>query len=191
MATHASVGVSLFCLLGGLAATLLVVGCGKAEKTTQELDASELLAMFQERQHVDAKNFVEADLGRFRVVHSLSGNESHLYVQFHLYGILPQDRETRFTTRWPQYEKRARDAVIGLVQATDTEHLTDPSLAYFKEEIASTVNRVLQERLLIDVVFSDFSMDREPGMPWSMPAGEAKPKEGGHGGKGGGHGGGH
>jgi hypothetical protein len=170
---------------------LTLAGCGKAEKTTQELDASELLAMFQERQHVDAKNFVEADLGRFRVVHSLSGNEGHLYVQFHLFGILPQDRESRLTTRWPQYEKRTRDAVIGLVQATDTEHLTDPSLAYFKEEIATTVNRVLQERLLIDVVFSDFSIDREPGMPWSTPAGEANPKEGGHGGGGGGHGGGH
>jgi hypothetical protein len=166
------------------------MGCGdKSEKSTPELDASELLALFQERQHVDAKNFVEIDMGRFRVVHSLGGNEGQLYVQFHLFGILPQDRQERLGQRWPLFEKRGRDAVIGLVQGTDTEHLTDPSLAFFKEEISTAINRVLQERLLIDVVFSDFSMDREPGMPWSSPVGEVKPKGGGHGG--GGHGGGH
>ena len=47
------------------------------------------------------------------------------------------------------------------------------------------LNRILQERLLIDVAFSDFSTDREAGMPWSLPAGEVKPPSGG------GHGGGH
>lgn len=186
--------MALRILLTAALALALGSGCGgKAEKSTPGLDASELLALFQEKHQVDAKNFVEVDMGRFRVVHSLGVNEGQLYVQFHLFGILPVDRQSRVTEKWPLYEKRARDAVISLVQATETEHLTDPSLAFFKEEIATTVNRVLQERIILDVVFSDFSMDREPGMPWSAPAGEAKPKEKGHGGGhgGGGHGGGH
>jgi flagellar basal body-associated protein FliL len=164
-------------------AVCLSAGCSQSEKkTAAELDASELLALFQERQQVDAKHFVEVDLGRFRVVHKLDSGEGHLYVQFHLFGILPLDRQSRLEVLWPQFEKRARDAVIAVVQRTETEHLSDPSLSFFKEEVTAGVNRVLQERLLVDVVFSDFSTDAEPGMPWSAPVVEAKPSGGGHGG---------
>jgi hypothetical protein len=129
-------------------AVCLATGCSKPSKTAAEMDASELLALFQER---------------------------------------PQERQVRLTQLWPNYEKRARDAVISLVQRTETEHLCDPSLTFLKEEIAATINRVLQERLLIDVAFSDFSTDRETGMPWSIPPGtETKPPSGGsHGGHGG------
>jgi hypothetical protein len=175
---HGAVGVAI--------ALCLLMGCNKPAKSAVELDASELLALFQERQHVDAKGFVEVDLGRFRVAHKLPGGEGQLYVQFHLFGVLPQERQQRLAQLWPQFEKRARDAVIGLVQRTETEHLSDPGLTYFKEEVASGVNRVLQERLLIDVAFSDFSTDRDPGMPWSIPPGENK-QAGGHGGGHGGH----
>jgi hypothetical protein len=168
-------------------AVCLLTGCGKTSKSAAEMDASELLALFQERQHVDAKNFVESELGRFRITHKLGPDAGQLYIQFHLYGVLPQERLVRLTQLWPKYEKRARDAVIALVQRTESEHLCDPSLTFLKEEIAATINRVLQERLLIDVAFSDFSTDRESGMPWSIPPGtEGKPPSGGgHGGHGG------
>jgi hypothetical protein len=174
--------ISHFFAALAVAICLLAGGCGKPEKSAAEMDASELLALFQERQHVDARNFVEMDLGRFRVMHRVAGSEGQLYVQFHLYGILPQERLVRMSELWPKYEKRTRDAILSLVQRTETEHLSDPSLTFFKEEVAGEVNRVLQERLLIDVVFSDFSTDREAGVPWSVPAGEAKPAKGGHGG---------
>ena len=172
-----------------LMALCLVPGCGQEQaKSSAELDAAELLALFQERHQADAKNFIETDLGRFRVTHSLDEADGHLYVQFHLIGVLPKERQERLNQVLPQYEKRVRDAIIGLVQRTETEHLTDPSLTFFKEEVAATVNRILQERLLVDVAFSDFSTDREAGMPWSLPAAAPKEKSGGHGG---GHGGGH
>jgi hypothetical protein len=167
---------ALLCL-AALAAGCLA-GCGKPAKSAAEMDASELLALFQERQHVDAKRFVEVDLGRFRVAHKLSSGEGQLYVQFHLFGILPQERQPRLALVWPQFEKRARDAVISVVQRTETEHLSDPSLSLFKEEVVETINRVLQERLIVDAAFSDFSSDREPGMPWSLPEAEAKESRG-------------
>src|SRR5437667_8433911 len=163
-------------------AVCLLTGCSHQSKSAAEMDASELLALFQERQHVDAKNFVESELGRFRITHTLGPDAGQLYVQFHLFGVLPQERQVRLTQVWAKYEKRARDAVISLVQRTETEHLCDPSLTFLKEEVAATINRVLQERLLIDVAFSDFSTDREHGMPWSIPPGaDAKPpSSGGH-----------
>lgn len=158
-------------------------GCSKPEKTAAEMDAAELLNLLHERQHVDAHNFVEVDLGRYRVSHKVTGGEGALYVQFHLFGVVPQGREKNLAEILPQYEKRTRDAVISLVQRSETEHLCEPSLALLKEEMAATVNRVLRERLLLDVVFSDFSTDREAGIPWSIPPGaEPKKESGGHGG---------
>jgi len=177
--------ISHLFVAAAVALCLFCGGCSKPEKSAAEMDASELLALFQERQHVDATNFVEMDLGRFRVTHSLTGDEGQLHVKFHAYAILPQERLSRLAELWPKFEKRSRDAIISLAQRTEAEHLSDPSLTLFKEELAATVNRVLQERLVVDVAFSDFSTDREAGVPWSESTGEAKPAGGG------GHGGGH
>jgi hypothetical protein len=169
-----------------LAAACLLAGCSEPPvKSSAELDAAELLALFQERQQADAKNFVEFDLGRFRITHSLRQGSGQLHVQFHLFGVLPQERLELLNQVLPQYDKRVRDAIIGLIQRTETEHLTDPSLTFLKEELAAIVNRTLQQRLLMDVAFSDFSTDCEAGMPWSLPVTEVKEKKGGHGGHGG------
>src|SRR5439155_6374591 len=125
-------------------AVCLLTGCSQPSNSAAEMHASELLALFQERQHVDAKNFVESELGRFRITHKLGPEAGQLYIQFHLFGVLPQERQVRLTQVWAKYEKRARDAVISLVQRTETEHLCDPSLSFLKEELAATINCVLQ-----------------------------------------------
>jgi hypothetical protein len=180
-----------FILLSHLAtatalAVCLCTGCSKPAKSAAELDASGLLALLQDRQKADAHNFVETDLGRFRVTHKQDGNEDPLYVQFHLYGIVPKDREAKFAQQWPKFQRRTRDAIISLVQRCEIDQLCDPSLGLLKEEVSSAVNQVLRQRLVIDVAFSDYSTDLEAGMPWSIaPGAEAKES------KGGGHGGGH
>jgi hypothetical protein len=117
----------------------------------------------------------------------LGAGTGPVYVQFHLIGVLAADRQPRLAEALPRFEKRIRDAIISLVQRSDIRQLTDPSLAFFKGEVVATINRVLQDQLLVDVAFSDFSMDRDAGMPWSAPA-APKPAAGAHGG---GHGGGH
>jgi hypothetical protein len=169
----AACGLILVC------ACLPIAGCGKKERSVTELDGSELLALIQEQQQLDPKNYVESDLGRFRVTHPLGGDQGQIHVQFQLVVILPQARLERLTAVLPHYERRVRDAIISLVQRTETEYLTDPGLEYFRTEVVSTINRVLQEPLVVDVVFSDFSMDRDAGMPWSGPA-ESQPAGGHH-----------
>jgi hypothetical protein len=174
--SHLATGIAL--------ALCLCTGCSTPAKTAAELDASDLLALLQDRQKADAHNFIETDLGRFRVTHKQSDAEDPLYVQFHLYGIVPKDRQAKFSQQWPKFERRTRDAVISLVQRCEVDQLCDPSLALLKEEVSSAINQVLHQRLVIDVAFSDYSTDLEAGMPWSIPPGaEAKPpKSGGHGG---------
>jgi len=166
----------------------LFCGCGQKTQSTALLDASELLELIQDHKPGESKNYVEQDMGRYRVSHALA-TEGQVLVQFHLFGLVPPQRKDKLAALLPKYEKRIRDAVISLVQRTETEHLTDAGLAYFKAELVSAVNDVLQDRILAEAVFSDFSIDPVGATAWSSPAAEAKPKEGGHGGGGGGHGG--
>jgi hypothetical protein len=170
----------IFIFPAWLAIVGLLAGCGSKSRSVAELDASELLALIQEQQKLDPRNFVESDLGRFRVTHPLGGDQGQMHVQFQLVAILPLARKERLGQVLPHVESRVRDAIISLVQRTETEYLTDPSLEYFKSEVVTTINRVLQEPLLVDVAFSDFSMDRDAGIPWSS-APPSKPA-GGHGG---------
>lgn len=169
-------------LLVWLASLGLLAGCGSKSRSVAELDASELLALIQDQQKLDPRNYVESDLGRFRVTHPLGGDQGQMHVQFQLVAVLPQARQQRLKEVLPHVESRVRDAIISLVQRIETEYLTDPSLEYFKSEVVTTINRVLQEPLLVDVAFSDFSMDRDAGLPWSNAA-PSKPPDG----RGGGH----
>jgi hypothetical protein len=172
-----AISITACWLLAG--AACLVAGCGETKaKSVAELDASELLALIQGEQPGEARNLVEADLGRFRISHSVT--DGQVLVQFHLIGLISPQKQTHLAELLPRYDKRLRDAVISLVQRMETDHLLDPSLAFFKTEIVAAVNRVLQEQVLRDVAFSDFSLD-QAATPWSAPEGAAKPKEGGHG----------
>src|SRR5262245_42081729 len=168
---------SIFLLAGALC---LVAGCSETKaKSLAEMDAAELLDLIQGEQPTQSRNLVEVDLGRFRVSHAMDNGQ--VLVQFHLIGLIPQARQQHLAELLPQFEKRLRDAVISLVQKMETDQLMDPSLAFFKTELVAAVNRVLNEQLLKQVAFSDFSLD-QLATPWSMPEEAAKPKEGGHGG---------
>ena len=186
-------GRSFIALVFAALAACLAAGCGSKAKSLAELDADQLLELLATKHTVTTKGSVELEMGKFRITHVSTGNEGQILVQFHLYGILLEQQQAKLATIYPQYEKRVRDAIISLVQRSDTDHLTDPSLVFFKTEVVAAINNVLQAPLLQDVVFSDFSIDPAgTGAAWSTPAAPAKPA-GGHGGGhgGGGHGGGH
>jgi flagellar basal body-associated protein FliL len=181
---HWQVGLPLL----GLAAlgTGMLPGCSTSEAhQSPSLETSEILELIQEgRNRNDPKNDVEVDLGKFRVTHATTdGSESLLLVDFQLLAVLPSQRQQALEASLPASTYRLRDAVIALVQKTDTEHLTDPSLAYFKSELVAAINRILQERLIKDVVFSDFSVHDAHNAPFPTTAtgGAEKKKSSGHG----------
>jgi flagellar basal body-associated protein FliL len=142
--------------LGGL----VLSGCSRSTRSTAGMEANELLEFVQQQQQKDPSAYIEYDLGKFRVSHPLPGGEGQVMVTFQLYGVLPPARQSQLKRLLPRYENRMRDAVISLVQRTQTEHLTDPSLAYFKADLVAAINRVLQDRVLADVAFSEYSIER-------------------------------
>jgi hypothetical protein len=148
----------IFCLFA-LSAPLLA-GCGHGNSAAGQLETSELLELLEEQElKGDNHASVEVDLGEYKVTHVLESGEGQLFVRFHLYGIVPEARHSKLEHALEAYQNRLRDAVIHLVQETETEQLTDPGLAFFRSEVVAAINRVLEERLVKDVAFSDFSVE--------------------------------
>lgn len=136
-----------------------MAGCGSPAAQNTAMAPAELLDLLEEQQRRhDPKHYVELPLGKFRVSHATS--DGYLMASFELFAVLPEDAQEEFTASLPAYEKRIRDSVIGLVQRVETEQLADPGLAYLKSEMVIAINRVLQKRLLKDVAFSTFSLER-------------------------------
>lgn len=147
-----------------LAATMLpaLAGCGGETKAATAVDGIELLDLLeqQDKRH-DPKAFVELNLGDYMVSRRGLGNDGVLVVRFQLYGIVSQLQQEKLSHELPGYEKRIRDAVISLAQRTELDQLADPNLAYLKSEITLAVNQVLRGKYVKDVVFSNFSLERD------------------------------
>jgi flagellar basal body-associated protein FliL len=183
LSSHTSAGaLAALCLVasaGGSASS-----CSSSEQHAASSEAREILELINEGQKkIDPQGYVEVELGKFRVTHAVNGDdEALLLVDFRLFGVLPKERQEALEHALPTYNNRMRDAVISLVQKTETEHLTEASLALFKAELVAAINRVLQERLVKEVVFSDFSVHdaHEAPFPTSSPTAPPKKKSGGH-----------
>ena len=50
--------------------------------------------------------------------------------------------------------------MIAVIQQAEMERLTDPTLQSVKDELVATIARVTRTRVLKDMVFSEFAMDR-------------------------------
>ncbi|MBC7856081.1 MAG: flagellar basal body-associated FliL family protein, partial [Pirellulaceae bacterium] len=161
--------------------SLAFASCGGAQATNPAaLEANELLDLLDGRKNgLDLETYAEVDIGSFRMTLAPQGEERALRVSFRLVAIVPDSQKASFEAELPRYEKRIRDAAIALVGSTDHEQLAEPSLDYLKGEMVTTINRILQKRLVRDAAFSSFSL----GHQWpkeDAPPAKPKPKAGGH-----------
>lgn len=122
-------------------------------------DAAELLDLLDVGGQTDPSRFVEMEIGTFRVTHKPDDQAEQLVVKFRLFGIVSETKENRLHHELPKYESRIRDAVISLVQKTEAEQLAEPGLKWLKAELVAAINRVVQDRALSGVAFSDFSLE--------------------------------
>jgi flagellar basal body-associated protein FliL len=167
------------------AACAALTGCGGEADHAAGLEAAEILDLMEDQKQ-DPRGFVEVELGQFRVTHAAAKDEALLLVEFKLFAVVPETKREKLEQALPAYHNRLRDGIISLVQSTDTQHLADPSLAFFKSELVGTINRVLHQRLVRDVAFSDFSIHDALNAPLPAAGASAPPKKdsGGHGGHG-------
>jgi hypothetical protein len=129
------------------------------KKTHSGSDAAELLDLLEVGGSHDPSRFVEVEIGNFRVTHKLVAEGEPLVVKFRLFAVVSESKERRLHEALPKYEKRIRDAVISLVQKTEAEQLAEPGLKWLKAELVAAINRVVQDRALSGIAFSDFSLE--------------------------------
>ena len=130
-------------LLGCTALTSL--SCSSSEdQSAASLETTEILELINAGQRRnDPQNDIEIDLGKFRVTHAVGEDgEVLLLVDFQIYGVVSKQQQVALEAALPTYSNRLRDAVISLVQSIDTEHLTDPGLAFLKAEMIAEINRI-------------------------------------------------
>jgi Flagellar basal body-associated protein FliL len=158
--------------------SMALASCGTKGTSPVALEARELLDLLDGRhERLDLDKYIEVDIGSFRMTLPIREDEQPLRVSFRLVAIVPESQKASFEAELPKYDKRIRDAVIGLVARTDHEQLAEPSLEYLKTEMVATINRILQKRLVRDAAFSSFSL----GYQWTKEAeAPAKPKPSGH-----------
>lgn len=159
---------------------LSFVSCSTKAVDPTALEARELLDLLDGRnERMALEKYSEVDIGSFKMTLPPREEEQDLRVSFRLVAIVPESQKVTFEAELPHFEKRIRDAAIELVGRTDPEQLAEPSLSYLKEEMVSTINRILQKRALRDVAFSSFSL----GYQWTKeeaPAAKPKPSGGHH-----------
>jgi flagellar basal body-associated protein FliL len=137
---------------------LFCSGCGNSEPM-EMLDAQALLDRYeQDRRRHDPNSFSEIDLGQFYV--SLHQDPATYQVRFHIFGVIPDNQMSRFQDRIEPCTQRVRDAVISAVQRSEIDQLRDPSLGWLKAELLDAINQSLQMRILRDIVFTEFSFER-------------------------------
>lgn len=151
--------------LAGLLGAALVggslVGCGGTKAPPAPFSSAELLDILDDDlKRVDPEHFVEIELGKFKISHAVRDTDATVMVKFHLYAVLPDNRREDFEIAIAKFDKRIRDAVISIIQHSETERLTDAGLNSLKGEIMASINRLTRTRVLKDVVFSEFSLDR-------------------------------
>ncbi|MFN0016714.1 MAG: flagellar basal body-associated FliL family protein [Pirellulaceae bacterium] len=158
---------------------LAFASCGTKAINPAAMEARELLDLLDgQNERLDLAKYAEVDIGSFKMTLPPKEDERSLRVSFRLVAIVPESQKAGFEADLPKYEKRIRDAAIELVGRTDPEQLAEPSLSYLKGEMVTTINRILQKRLIREAAFSSFSL----GYQWPKEEeAPAKPKPSGHG----------
>ena len=138
--------------------SLAFASCGTKVTNPVAMEARDLLDLLDGRcERLDFDNNAEVDIGSFKMTLPPKDDKQALRVSFRLVAIVPERQKAGFEAELRKYEKRIRDAAIALVGRTGHEKLAEPSLKYLKGEMVTTINRILQKRLVRDAAFSSFS----------------------------------
>ena len=123
---------------------------------TTDLEADAILPA-EEQADAALEDQMEVDLGEFHVVSFQPRSNTTLRIDFHLYGTIHPDDQTKFDLAWQENTHRSRDQVIVTVRGCELSELTDAGLGLIKRKILEKTNRTLGKPLLQAVIFSEFS----------------------------------
>ena len=127
---------------------------GVVPATDSETDP---LLQGEEQADVALEDQMEVDLGQFHVVSFQPATNTTLRIDFHLFGTIDPDDQTKFDEALQENTHRFRDQVIVTVRGCELSELTDAGLGLIKRKILEKTNRTLGKPLLQAVIFSEFA----------------------------------
>ncbi len=105
----------------------------------------------------EQKPTVEVDLGGHSFSSYMPSRGVNLRIDFHLYGIIYQEKQAEFESRYPRIANRLRESVLVVVRNAEIADLTEANLGLLKRRILEKSNQLLGMNLLRDVVVTDFT----------------------------------
>jgi len=103
------------------------------------------------------KNIVEVDVGKFDCTNSKADAGTAVHVTFNLVAIVAKGQDEDFREAVTQEHKnRVRQAVVAVCRSSSLDDLYDPEIGVIKRRIRETVNKVLGQSYIKEVVLSDF-----------------------------------
>ena len=100
---------------------------------------------------------IEIDLGEFSVTSYQPVSATTLRIDFHLYGTIGIEDESKFLTLMDENLHRFREQIIVIIRSAEITDLTDAGLGLIKRQILEKTNRTLGKPLLRTIIFSEFS----------------------------------
>ena len=105
----------------------------------------------------DGEPSAEVDLADYSVTAYQPLSNTTLRIDFHLYGTVPQSKQSEFENLFEESKHRVREQVIVTIRSSEITDLTDAGLGLIKRKLHDKINRTLGTTLLQTVIVSDFS----------------------------------
>ena len=144
-----------------LAAISFCAACGGGKSA--EVDPNDPVAVendfAQKARRHHPTDFAEVELGEFFVVHQKGGKQT-LFLQFQLFGVMPNEDQAEFTKTLGTHKDRMKEAVMQTVRNCDAVTIADPYFNFMREELVKSINKKMQTNTLRDVIITKLTISR-------------------------------
>jgi flagellar FliL protein len=143
------------------AAVFFLPTAAETEAIAADVAAPEKMALPEEGELFPAVDpgapKVEVSLGDFSVTSYKPLTNTTLRIDFQLYATIKAEDEEKFAPLFEKNKHRFREQVLVILRSAEMTDLTDAGLGLIKRQILEKTNRLLNEALIQEVIFSEFS----------------------------------
>jgi len=144
-----------------LAVVVCCFGCGGGKSA--EVDPNDALAVendfAQKARRHHPTDFAEVELGDFFVVHQKGGKQT-LFLQFQLFGVMPNEDQAEFTRTLATHKDRMKEVVMQTVRSSAAVTIADPYFKTLRNELVKSINKKMKTNKLRDIIITKLTISR-------------------------------
>ena len=137
--------------------SFLVAFNGVSSAQAQQANDEQVETNTEEEEAEEEKARPTIDLGAFRMRENRPAANETAKVTFSLHLALPADTPEPIVEGLAKWKHRLRDQVIVALRKTETKDFLEPDLRVLRRNITIRVNRLLDTRLVDEVMFTEYA----------------------------------